>query len=71
MQQVKGPALSLQQFGSLLWRSSLAWELPHAEGVAKKQKPNQIEDQRSKVEGNVANKVMIESELCVCVCVCV
>ena len=35
-QQIKDPALSWQWFVSLLWHrfDSLAWELPHASGVA-------------------------------------
>ena len=38
-QCVKDPTLSLQWLGSLLWQvQSLAWELPHFVGVAKKKK---------------------------------
>ena len=38
VQWVKDPALSQQQLGSQLWLKvqSLAWELPHATGAAKK-----------------------------------
>ena len=40
MQWVQDLVLSLQWFGSLLWRglAPCPWELPHAEGVAKKKK---------------------------------
>ena len=40
MQQVKDLALSLQWVGSLPWAQiqSLAWELPHAVGMAKQNK---------------------------------
>ena len=39
-QRVKDLVLSLQQLELLLWHrfQSLAWELPHALGVAKKKK---------------------------------
>ena len=40
IQCVKDPALSLQWLRSLtvVWAGSLAWELPHAVGVATKEK---------------------------------
>ena len=37
-QQVKDPALSLQQLGSLLWLGFNPWEFHHAAGMAKKNK---------------------------------
>ena len=37
-QQIKDPVLCLQQLGLLLWRWGI-WELPHAVGMAKKNRP--------------------------------
>lgn len=49
-QQVKDPALPLQQFGSLLWHGFNSWpgQLPHAAGVAKKKKKEKKVGTRSK-----------------------
>ena len=38
VQQVKDPVLSLVLVTAVAWVQSLAWELPHATGAAKKKK---------------------------------
>ena len=54
VQQVKDPALSLQQLGSLLWQvQSQAWELPYASGMAKKRKERQGSHLLAGVPGRV------------------
>ena len=45
-QQVKDLALSLQQLGPRLWLQVLAWEHPHATGVAKKEKKKKKKEKR-------------------------
>ena len=52
MQWVQDLVLSLQWFGSLLWRglAPCPWELPHATGEAKKKKQKKTE--RKKREKN-------------------